>query len=55
MQLQRHEVRFENDEYEREQQRLAKQIKCMVFLSNDHILMFCAVQNCTHILETLSM
>ena len=48
------EVCFENDEYEREQQRLAKQIKHVVFLSNDHILAFFAVQNRTHILKTLS-
>ena len=52
MQPQRREVRFENDEYEREQQRLVKQIKHMVFLRNDHILAFCVVRNCTHILET---
>ena len=31
------EVCVENDEYEREQQRLAKQIKHMVILRNDHI------------------
>ena len=54
MQLQRREVCFENDEYKREQHHLAKQIKRVVFLSNDHILAFCAVQNRTHILETLS-
>ena len=37
MQPQRREVRVENDEYEREQQRLAKQIKRVVILINDHI------------------
>ena len=40
----RHEVRVENDEYEREQQHLAKQIQRMVVLRNDHILAFCAVR-----------
>ena len=54
MQLQCREVHFKNDQYEREQHRLVKQIKRLVFLSNDHILAFCAVQNRTHILETLS-
>ena len=34
MQPQRREVRVENDEYEREQQRLAQQIKCVVVLRN---------------------
>ena len=38
MQPQRCEVRVKNDEYEREQQRLAKQMKCVVILRNDHIL-----------------
>ena len=38
MQPQRREVRVENDEYESEQQRLAKQIKRVVVLRNDHIL-----------------
>ena len=52
MQPQRREVRVENDEYEREQQqRLAKQIKCVVVLRNDHIFAFCAVQKRAHILE----
>ena len=46
----RREVRVENDEYEREQQRLAKQIKCVVVL-NDHILAFCAIQKQAHILK----
>ena len=54
MQPQRHEVHVENDQYEREQQRVAKQIKCVVVLRKYYILTFCAVQNCTHILETLS-
>ena len=54
MQPQRREVRFENDEYEREKQRLAKQIKRVVFLRNDHILAFFAVQNRAQILETFS-
>ena len=55
MQLQHRKVRVENDEYEREQQHLAKQIKHVVVLRNDHILAFCATQNRAHILETLSM
>ena len=55
MQLQCRKVRAENDEYEREQQHLAKQIKHVVVLRNDHILAFCAVRNRAHILKTLSM
>ena len=51
IQSQRREVRVENDEYEREQQRLAKQIKCMVVLRNGCIFAFCAVQKRTHILK----
>ena len=54
MQPQLREVRIENDEYEREQQRLAKLIKHVVILRNDHILIFCAVQNRAHIRKTLS-
>ena len=50
MQPQPREVHVENDEYER-QQRLAKQIKCVDVLINDHILTFCAVQKCDHVLE----
>ena len=42
MEPQRREVCVENDEYEREQQRLVKQIKCVVVLRNDHISVFCA-------------
>ena len=38
MQAQRCEVRVENDEYEREQQCLVQQIKCVVVLRNYHIL-----------------
>ena len=41
MQPQCREVSVENDEYEREQQRLAKQIKRIVVLKNDHILACC--------------
>ena len=44
MQPQRREVRIKNDEYEGEQQCLAKQIKCVVVLRNDHIFAFCVVQ-----------
>ena len=51
MQPQRREVRVENDEYEREQQRLAKQIKRVVILRNDIIFAFCAVLKRAHILE----
>ena len=51
MQPQCCEVRIENDEYEREQQRLVKQIKHVVILRNDHILAFCVVQKHAHILE----
>ena len=51
MQPQHGEVHIENDEYKRQQQRLAKQIKRVVILRNDHILAFCAVQKCDHILE----
>ena len=51
MQPQRREVRVENDEYEREQQLLAKQIKRVAVLRNDHILAFCVVQKRAHILE----
>ena len=45
------EVCVENDEYEREQQSLAKQIKRVVILRNDHILSFCTVQKCAHVLK----
>ena len=45
------QVHVENDEYEREQQCLAKQIKRVVVLRNDHILTFCAVQKRIHILK----
>ena len=48
MQPQHHEVHIDNDEYEREQQHLAKQIKRVVVLINDHILTFCAVQKRAH-------
>jgi len=51
MQPQRREVRVENDEYEREQQCLAKQIKHMVVLINNHIFAFCVVQKHARILE----
>ena len=54
MQPQPREVRIEIDEYKREQQRLVKQIKYVVILRNDHILMFCVVQNRAHIHKTLS-
>ena len=50
MQPQHCEVHTENDEYEREQQCLAKQIKHMVAFRNNHILSFCAVQNHAYIL-----
>jgi len=45
MQLQHREVRVKNDDYKREQQRLAKQIKRVVVLKDDHIFAFCAVWN----------
>ena len=51
MQPQHNEVHVKNDEYEREQQRLAKQIKRVVILINGHILAFCAVQKCAHVLK----
>ena len=51
MQPQRREVRIENNEYEREQLRLAKQIRRVVVLRNDHIFAFCGVQKHAHILE----
>ena len=51
MQPQRREVCVESDKYEREQQRLAKQIKRVVVLRNDHIFAFCGVQKHAHILE----
>ena len=51
MHPQHREVIVENNEYEREQQHLAKQIKCVVILINDHIFAFCAVQKRAHILE----
>ena len=51
MQPQHDEVHIKNDEYEREQQRLAKQIKRVVILINGHILAFCAVQKCAHVLK----
>ena len=51
MQPQRREVRVENDEYEREQQRVAKQIKRVVVLINDHIFAFCAVRKRARIRE----
>ena len=48
---QRHEVCIEDDEYEREQQRLVKQIKRVVILRNDIIFAFCAVRKHAHILK----
>ena len=51
MQPQQHEIGIKNDEYEREQQHLEKQIKHMVILRKDHILMFFAVWKRTHIPE----
>ena len=51
MKPQRREVRVENDKYEREQQRPAKQIKRVVVLINDHIFVFCAVRKRARILE----
>ena len=51
MQPQRREVCVEKDEYEREQQRLAKQIKHVVVLRNDHIFTFCVVRKNAHVLE----
>ena len=51
MQPQRREVRIEDVEYKREQQRLAKQIKSKIVLRNDDILTSCVVQKRTHILE----
>ena len=48
---QRREVRVEDNEYEREQQRLVKQIKRVVVLRDNHIFAFCAVQKCARILE----
>ena len=51
MQPQCCEVRVENDEYEREQQRLVKQRKRMVVLINDYILAFCGVQKHARIFE----
>ena len=51
MQPQRREVPVENDEYEREQQRLAKQVRRVVVLRNDLILAFCTVQKRVHLLE----
>ena len=55
MQPQRREVRVENNEYEREQQRLAKQIKRVVVLRNDHIFAFCAVWKRAHFLELFQL
>ena len=51
MQPQRLEICVENNEYKREQQRLAKQIKRVVVLRNDLILVFCVVQKRAHILQ----
>jgi len=51
MQPQPREFCVENDEYEREQQRLAKQIKRVVVLRNDHIFAFCEVRKRAHILK----
>ena len=51
MQHQRREDRVEKDEYEREQQRLAKQIKRGVVLRNDRIFAFCMARKRAHILE----
>ena len=51
MQPQRREVPVENDEYEREQQRLAKQVRRVVALRNDLILAFCTVQKRVHLPE----
>ena len=55
MQPQRREVRVENDEYEKEQQRLTKQIKRVVVLRNDHIFAFCAVRKRAHILRLFQL
>ena len=56
MQPQRREVRVENDEYESEQQRLAKQnYKARGRLGKrPYPRAFCAVRNRAHIFETLS-
>ena len=52
MQPQHRIVRIKNDEYEREQQRLAKQItEHVVILRNDHIFAFRAVWKHAHILK----
>ena len=51
MQSQRREVRADNNEYEREHQSLAKQIKRVVILRNGHILAFCVVRIHTHIFK----
>ena len=51
MQPQHREVHVENNEYETEQQCLAKQIKCVVLLINNHTLAFCEVQKCAHALK----
>ena len=51
MQPQCREVCVKNDEYEREQQCLAKQIKRVVVLRNHYIFTFCAVRKHAHILE----
>ena len=48
---QRREVRVEDNEYEKEQQCLAKQIKRVVILRNNIIFAFCVVQKHAHILE----
>ena len=40
-----------NTECEREQQRLAKQIKRVIVLRNDHIFAFCTIQKRAHILK----
>ena len=55
MQPQRHEVRVENDECERKAAAPSVAIKRVVVLRNYYILVFCAVRNHAHILETLSM
>ena len=55
MQPQRREVRVENDEFEREPKRLAKQIKRVVVLRNNHILAFCAVQNALTVSDSFNV
>ena len=51
MQPKHREVCVENNEYEGEQQHLAKQIKRVVVSINDHIFAFCAVRKCARIIK----